>query len=430
MDTVEISSKKEKKKGLSTGAKWGIGLGILATGAIAAFAIITKQMPKHLEKLYKEKLVPKTFGEKLVYDNNMSKEDAIKYAKETLGVKEVDETISLEALHFANSGIVDVVNKNIGQEVFIPTKYIYTNKKLCGSKDNFIAYVDNDITNKDFGALGINKNYFDKSFLDKKLDEFYNTSGVAQNQLNSIFNNYFKKDINGHGLQLIPVDKNGKNMKELIEDFKKNPNSLSLEDKRLLFSFDIRTMDAIMNPLRKFDYAKFLEKNNIKDLDISSKKLLEIHSAINDYCQKNNKNLICKIEYPLEPKSDIYHEMGHLQDFAKNLKELNLKTCKIPIWKRRVNEYGNRWGGTTYDGYEKLLKENPEKFKKRYPDLYEHLTNEEIKETSLKVSDYASTSIGEFVAEVYAMMISGREIPSDVMNLYKKYNGPLPNGFK
>ena len=124
------------------------------------------------------------------------------------------------------------------------------------------------------------------------------------------------------------------------------------------------------------------------------------------------------------------------------------KTWKIPTWKEAkeqdeaqkagkkvvdrigVDELQNRWGGTSYDGYEKLLKENPEEFKKLYPDLYEHLTNKEIKETSLKVSRYASTSIGEFVAEVYKMMISGREIPSDVMNLYKKYNGPLPNGFK
>jgi hypothetical protein len=140
--------------------------------------------------------------------------------------------------------------------------------------------------------------------------------------------------------------------------------------------------------------------------------------------------------------------MGHLQDFAKNLKELDLKTWKIPTWKGAkdqaeapkagkkvedrigVDELQNRWGGTTYDGFEILLKEHPEEFKKLYPDLYEHLTNKEIKETSLKVSDYASTSIGEFVAEVYKMMISGREIPSDVMNLYKKYNGPLPNSFK
>ena len=77
----------------------------------------------------------------------------------------------------------------------------------------------------------------------------------------------------------------------------------------------------------------------------------------------------------------------------------------------------------------KLFKEKPEKFKKLYPDLYEHLTNKEIQATAGKVSSYAQTSIGEFVAETYAKMIKGDPIPEDVLKLYKKYNGPLPNGF-
>ena len=38
----------------------------------------------------------------------------------------------------------------------------------------------------------------------------------------------------------------------------------------------------------------------------------------------------------------------------------------------------NRWGGTTYEGYKDLLKKNPKKFEKLYPDLYKHLTDKEI----------------------------------------------------
>ena len=62
--------------------------------------------------------------------------------------------------------------------------------------------------------------------------------------------------------------------------------------------------------------------------------------------------------------------------------------------------------------------------------MYEFLTNKKIHSTALEVSSYASTSIGEFVAETYAKMIAGKHLSDDVIALYKKYNGPLPNGFK
>lgn len=415
-DTVEISG---KKKGLSTGAKWGIALGILATGTIATLAILSKRMPKHLEKLYKEKLVPKTFDKELVYKEAVTKEEAIKYAKEVLGVKEVDEKITLEALNFANSGITDVVNKNIGQGIFIPTKYVYT----TSNSRNYIAYVKSDIMSKDFGELGLNKIYFENEPLTKKLQERFGKNGIYD---------IFFKDIDGPGIQLTPVDKAGNNIKDLIRKFKESPNSLSLQEKRHLFAVedDIRAIKATT----EFNYAGLLKENKI-DLDISSLKTpVEIRDAIDKYCKDHNRKLICNIKLSNEPKETIYHEMGHLQDFAKNLKEIDLKVWNISLQdaKNRVgiNEIDNRWSGTTYGNMEKIFKENPEKFKKQYPELYEFLTNKKIHSTALEVSSYASTSIGEFVAETYAKMIAGKHLSDDVIALYKKYNGPLPNGFK
>lgn len=129
--------------------------------------------------------------------------------------------------------------------------------------------------------------------------------------------------------------------------------------------------------------------------------------------------------------------MGHLQDFAKNLKELDIKQWKIPSFKEAYNNVkkgkkddssvmhvDNRWGGLTYKGYNDLFLKNPEKFKKRYPDLYEFLTNQESQQAAGRISAYAQTSIGEFIAEVYARMVRGDKIPDEVMKLYKKYNGP------
>ena len=58
--------------------------------------------------------------------------------------------------------------------------------------------------------------------------------------------------------------------------------------------------------------------------------------------------------------------------------------------------------------------------------MYEHLTNSEIQKTAGKISPYAQTGIGEFIADTYAELIKGTKLSDDVMALYKKYNGPLP----
>ena len=129
-----------------------------------------------------------------------------------------------------------------------------------------------------------------------------------------------------------------------------------------------------------------------------------------------------------------------MQDFAKNLKELDIKHWKMPSFKDAWNEVkngkkhqntakiefvDNRWSGLTYDGFQELFEKNPKKFKKQYPDLYEFLTNQETQQTAGKISGYAQTSIGEFIADTYAKMIRGEKLPDDVMALYKKYNGPV-----
>lgn len=49
---------------------------------------------------------------------------------------------------------------------------------------------------------------------------------------------------------------------------------------------------------------------------------------------------------------------------------------------------------------------------------------QEYQQAAGKVSEYAQTSIGEFIAETYAKMVRGDKITDDVMKLYEKYNGP------
>lgn len=52
------------------------------------------------------------------------------------------------------------------------------------------------------------------------------------------------------------------------------------------------------------------------------------------------------------------------------------------------------------------------------------VTNKQIQQTARKVSDYATESPLEFVAETFSQLMEGKTFPDDVMALYKKYNGP------
>ena len=117
--------------------------------------------------------------------------------------------------------------------------------------------------------------------------------------------------------------------------------------------------------------------------------------------------------------------MGHLQDYHCNLKELHLKGSKIFNFNiNALKEIDSRWGRLGQNNFDELLKNNPEKMKKDYPEMYEFLTNEEIQRSVGTVSKYAQSGIGEFVAETYEKMISGVPLDSKVIDLYKKYNGP------
>ncbi|MCQ2754801.1 MAG: hypothetical protein MJ231_07115, partial [bacterium] len=88
--SAEQQIQTQNKKKISKAGKWAIGLGTTAVGLVTAATLISKGQCAKIAKLYKEKLIPKTFTEKLEFKKAETIEDAIKYAKETLGIKEVD----------------------------------------------------------------------------------------------------------------------------------------------------------------------------------------------------------------------------------------------------------------------------------------------------------------------------------------------------
>ena len=104
-DTVEI---QRKKKGLSTGAKWGIGLGLTTLIGLVAYLISrgragaksVKQIAEHID--FKEA-------------KNM--DEAIKFAQENFGIK-LDLGDNLFAANFINESCVNVSNKMKGKAYF------------------------------------------------------------------------------------------------------------------------------------------------------------------------------------------------------------------------------------------------------------------------------------------------------------------------
>src|SRR5574344_2075352 len=112
---------KEDKKGLSTGT-W-IGLGALATAAIAGIAIAATRGrgAQALEnaETYAQNLKLANLPEKIEYKPVKTGAEGIEYAKNTFGIKEVDTNFSLEAINDVNRQLVNISNKSKGK-FYIP----------------------------------------------------------------------------------------------------------------------------------------------------------------------------------------------------------------------------------------------------------------------------------------------------------------------
>ena len=122
----DIVVTEPKKKKLSTAAKIGIGLAGVAGGLVGTCVLVSRHQTGKLKKLYNEKLVLSNLPEKLEFQEAKTLEEALKFAKDTLKIPEVDNNFTLEALNFVNRGLVDVANANKGK-LFLPRKLHFEN---------------------------------------------------------------------------------------------------------------------------------------------------------------------------------------------------------------------------------------------------------------------------------------------------------------
>lgn len=433
-DVVEISSQKEKE-GLSKGQKWGIGIATTLGTLITAGVLIQKHEFKRLTKLFDKRMTISNLPERIQFKEAKTLEEAVKFAKETLGIGHVDEKLTLEMLNYANKGIVDVSNANKGK-IFVP-------KKLIVQKDEgAVAFTVKDIESDWFGTLGINPECFTHESLNKKITELFINPKTTI--VDSTKNNV-KED-----LQVKILTGLSKDTWKLLDKFKQNPDSLTLLEKIQIQSnlrSGYRQAGANIELKEKFplewlkNNEKLFKDSNI-EIDFNRLKSLskesqaeEVSKLLKTWSEKTNKNEII-YQGSDNPYHTLYHEMGHLQDYAMNLEKLqkeelgrlNFFTVMKNAIKNKngkINSIADHWGGTTYKTEQELMEKSPELFKEMYPNLYKHINDPETQRIASKVGDYATTGIGEFIAETYAHLLSGRKLPEEVISLYKKYNGPL-----
>ena len=351
-------------------------------------------------------------------------DEAMKFTKDTLGIKEVDKNFTLEALNDTNACITDICNLHKGK-LYMPTALEYTDRLGKNTR----AAITGEIRSKNYGKMSINKRYFDRDFLieDLKIDLYKD--------------NIKKKFALSEDKYISNYERNGlvpyfdKNFTKYLDKYYSDPSKLSLDELRII-SRTMEHMDDVLDrpkvcPMTLLkDLQSEFKKNgiNVSIDELSKLSTKEQSKFLIDSLRKLGKNgqqKFIKVDIHL-PDKTIYHEMGHLQDFGKNLKDALSKSYKDP----NSNAIDNRFGNIQNDAKLKSLWEmDKEQFKKNYPDLYEFLTNQETQELAGRVSNYAKSGIGEFMADFYAQMATARKyggtIAEDVEALYKKYNGTM-----
>ncbi len=327
-DTVEINGKK--KTGMSNGAKWGIGTGVvLGLGALAYVLTRGKAGSKQVQQL----------AEHLDFKPAKTIQEAKSFAKDRLGVH-YNEIEDLETMNFFNEWLTGIHNKCKVIDKSSYPKFISNTTTL---EDDALACLCDGVLkngNQEGYVMGVNmqllKNF--GSSMDKWICD---GSVIAKNKAgkyvitNEAYNTEFTKDL-------------VRRMNEY------NPSTTTFKEKNRII----------------------LDIKGLQDGKIVNGKQQEIRYSDFSY---------------------LNHELGHLRH----------QEC--------INNYD--------------MMKKVEEFKtlgKPVSDItQEFVTNKQIQQTARKVSDYATESPLEFVAETFSQLMEGKTFPDDVMALYKKYNGPM-----
>jgi hypothetical protein len=436
-DTVIVSSKTENKKCLYKNIKTSINITMLSILLIAE-QISYRRKYKKLTQFFSKELKISNLPENIKFNEAKTLDEALKFAKETLGIKHIDKNFTLEMLNYVNKGIVDVSNANKGK-FYVPKKLL-----ISTNDEKKVAFTVFNMKSPDFGSIGLSSKHFTEKELDKFIYEYFKpqnseeTSNVAKNIKDKLKDKF--------------VAEISDDSRKLLDKFLKDSTSISLIDKIQIsqnlnnsyFQLNANQQLITKHPIEWLKNFSEKFKEHKIDIDFDKLKTLskevqleEVNKLVDNLLKSENVEFLI-IRGSDNPYHTLYHEIGHLQDVTKNLERLekerlesfNLFKIIKKIFNNKLSFHpvADHWGGATYEKEKELIEKSPKKFKFLYPNLHKHLNNSETQRIVSYTGGYAMTSIGEFIAETYSLVLSGHKLPKEVIELYKKYGGPMLPG--
>ena len=402
---VKQGGEEKENKQLSTGAKVGIGAGILAAAGLVVAAIFTKG------KTFK----PANFAEHIDFKPAQTMEEAVEFAKKHLGIERFDFGNDVEMANWVNEGLVKLNNRFKGKAQ-MPKNVIFDEKYFAKNPDAEAYH------NAASETIAINKKYFDGIY--EKFNVLLEKGKAAEEVLRN------KGKISSRDLVLSVLGK----------EVKKNNNNLySIKNPTPWIDVDLQTSLAIkahkyrQNPksFSRFEIEDMLMQ--IEDLKASCDRLFKDPLGIIKKLAQNNSEF-----FKANCKELSYYENlpkeKQIEECARIISRLSKSTntwCSIQGSCRSGSKFGTLWHemGHLLHDMNTSLKDNRwgRLSKKAEKDFLADNRKQEIAE---KISWYAKVDPFEFVAETFNALCAGKKLPDDVMDLYRYYKGPeLPNMF-
>ena len=170
--------------------------------------------------------------------------------------------------------------------------------------------------------------------------------------------------------------------------------------------------------------ARYFAATNFRIRNINTTNLNE-YNGINRLCTKIYNLTEGEILFP--PDINVIKQKNSKYSGSYNNRSISLIKSNTYL-ETFIHELGHYNHENTTANYLKMGKRSEIKNDMLYPDY--RILDDFMKDTqSLKlirqyISNYATSSPCEFVAEMFTTIINGRKLPLELFNLYKKYDGP------
>ncbi len=461
-DTVEISNQNNKTN-FQKNKKTIIAAVLTAIGSIAAGYTVAqrydyykfmwklnehtlstdKNLIKESLDMYKSLIQNynlkngRIYKEYIDFEPAKTVEEAQKFARKFFNIKNFNID-NLEIANWVNETFVKFNNKFKGQRL-LPANIEYKNSL---GKDETVATMSTNLFDLSNSTLYLSKKYYQKADYYLELLNY----GKLQGRMNKGF---YEKTVDEFPYIPISLEKYLDFVKR-YKEIMKNPNKYTAPQKIAMFNEYIsveKQMTYLKEKENIKEYITYLKNKNLQFSEKISEKINnfdtlsqnEALELLTDIVKENN----LKVAYGLRPRketSDIFHELGHLAFKEKFLSDRqSVFEQNIHILEQALQEVQNKLDLYRRKNIVKrffLLKKLPKVPK--YPktndlnlDLPEELGKEE-KMIAGFISNYAMTSPSEFIAETFSALCERpiEEFSDDIINLYKKYKGPMLEFFE